>query len=70
MAKRTLDMPQRPDAMSISDHEGNQLYSARFDTQDFGRRFPTQRAAILIPNDAPTYDVRRIRNQRCSTDHA
>lgn len=33
---RTLDMPQRPDAVSISDHEGNQLYSARFDTQEFG----------------------------------
>jgi hypothetical protein len=24
---RTLDMPQRPDAMSISDNNGNRLYS-------------------------------------------
>src|SRR5277367_4366021 len=29
---RTLDMPQRPDAMSISDNEGNRLYSGTLDT--------------------------------------
>ncbi len=28
---RTLDMPQLPDAMSVSDHEGNQLYSGPID---------------------------------------
>jgi hypothetical protein len=30
--RRTLDMPQRPDAMSISDNEGNRLYSGTLDT--------------------------------------
>jgi hypothetical protein len=29
---RTLDMPQRPDAMSISDNESNRLYSGTLDT--------------------------------------
>ena len=29
---RTLDMPQRPDAMSISDNEGNRLYSGTLHT--------------------------------------
>ena len=29
---RTLDMPQRPDAMSISDNEGNTLYSGTLGT--------------------------------------
>ena len=29
---RTLDMLQRPDAMSISDNEGNRLYSGTLDT--------------------------------------
>jgi hypothetical protein len=28
---QTLDMPQRPDAMSISDPDGNELYVHRFD---------------------------------------
>jgi len=28
---QTLDMPQRPDAMSISDGDGNELYLNRFD---------------------------------------
>jgi len=28
---RTLDMPQRPDAVSISDSDGNRLYSGTFD---------------------------------------
>jgi hypothetical protein len=28
---RALDMPQRPDAMSISDNEGNRLYSGTFE---------------------------------------
>jgi hypothetical protein len=28
---RTLDMPQQPDAMSISDKEGNAIYSGAFD---------------------------------------
>ena len=28
---RTLDMPQRPDAMSISDSEGNRVYSGTFE---------------------------------------
>ncbi|MGE0718449.1 MAG: hypothetical protein AB7P02_23585 [Alphaproteobacteria bacterium] len=27
----TLDMPQRPDAVTISDSEGNALYSGKFD---------------------------------------
>jgi len=31
---RTLDMPQRPDAMSVSDHRGNQLYSGPIDRAD------------------------------------
>lgn len=29
--RRTLDMPQRPDAMSISDSGGNKLYSTAFE---------------------------------------
>ena len=29
---QTLNMPQRPDAMSISDNEGNRLYSGTLDT--------------------------------------
>src|ERR1700693_3618821 len=29
---RTLDMPQRPDAMCISDNEGNRLYSGTLTT--------------------------------------
>lgn len=34
---RTLDMPQRPDAMTISDGDGNKLYSIKFDpTANFG----------------------------------
>lgn len=28
---QTLDMPQRPDAMTISDRKGNELFSGRFD---------------------------------------
>jgi len=28
---RTLDMPQRPDVMSITDREGHRLYSGTFD---------------------------------------
>lgn len=28
---RTLDMPQLPDGVSISDREGNKLYSGTFD---------------------------------------
>jgi hypothetical protein len=28
---QTLNMPQRPDAMTISDSEGNELYSGQFD---------------------------------------
>ena len=31
---QTLDMPQRPDAMIISDSEGNKLYSGRFSDPD------------------------------------
>jgi len=31
---QTLDMPQRPDAMTISDSEGNKLYSGRFSDPD------------------------------------
>lgn len=27
---QTLEMPQRPDAMSISDSDGNELYSHKF----------------------------------------
>jgi hypothetical protein len=32
--RRTLDMPQRPDAMSISDGERNTLYSGAFDADE------------------------------------
>jgi hypothetical protein len=28
---QTLDMPQRPDAMTISNNEGHKLYSGNFD---------------------------------------
>lgn len=28
---QTLDMPQRPDAISISDGDGNKLFSSKFD---------------------------------------
>ncbi len=28
---QTLDMPQRPDVMTISDDEGNTLHSSKFD---------------------------------------
>jgi hypothetical protein len=28
---QTLNMPQRPDAMTISDSDGNELYSGQFD---------------------------------------
>ena len=28
---QTLNMPQRPDAMTISDGDGNKLYSSKFD---------------------------------------
>jgi hypothetical protein len=31
---QTLDMPQRPDGMTISDGEGNKLYSGRFDPDE------------------------------------
>jgi hypothetical protein len=34
---QTLDMPQRPDAMTISDSEGNKLYSGRFDSDENSR---------------------------------
>jgi len=34
---QTLNMPQRPDAMTVSDGDGNQLYSSKFDaTEKFG----------------------------------
>ncbi|MCA1492152.1 hypothetical protein I6F11_14595 [Ensifer sp. NBAIM29] len=29
---RTLDMPQRPDAMTITDEDGNTIHSSRLDT--------------------------------------
>ena len=33
----TLNMPQRPDAMTVSDGDGNKLYSTKFDlTEKFG----------------------------------
>ncbi|WEX75386.1 hypothetical protein PYH37_000792 [Sinorhizobium numidicum] len=31
---RTLDMPQRPDAMTIIDGDGNNLHSSRLDTAE------------------------------------
>jgi len=31
---RSLNMPQRPDAMSISDSVGNELYAHKFDCTD------------------------------------
>jgi hypothetical protein len=34
---QTLDMPQRPDGMTISDSEGNKLYSGRFDPDENSR---------------------------------
>lgn len=37
---QTLDMPQRPDAMTISDGEGNKLYSGRFDRTPVERPLP------------------------------
>lgn len=33
---RTLNMPQRPDVVSIADSEGNSLYSGMFDAVDDG----------------------------------
>jgi len=36
---RTLNMPQRPDAMTISDGDGNKLYSTTFDpAEKFGMK--------------------------------
>jgi hypothetical protein len=37
---QTLDMPQRPDAMTISDSEGHKLYSGRFDRTLVERPLP------------------------------
>jgi hypothetical protein len=31
---RTLDMPQQPDAMSISDSDGDRLYSGTFEASE------------------------------------
>jgi len=36
----TLDMPQRPDAMSISDGDGNRLHLDKFDCAQEERRLP------------------------------
>ena len=33
---RTLDMPQRPDAMSVNDSEGRVLYSGAYDAAEKG----------------------------------
>ncbi|PSJ56752.1 hypothetical protein [Kumtagia ephedrae] len=32
---RTLSMPQRPDAVSIADIDGNEIYSGRLDAASF-----------------------------------
>jgi hypothetical protein len=34
---QNLDMPQQPDAITISDSEGNKLYSGRFDPDENSR---------------------------------
>jgi hypothetical protein len=37
---QALDMPQRPDAVTISDSEGNKLYSGSFDRTSVERPLP------------------------------
>lgn len=42
-----LDMPQRPDAMSISDNQGNRLHSATFDPSGH---------SVALPSDMHVHD--------------